>query len=62
MQTSSFGTYIILDHIERARRLGLPYLYLGYWVEGSQKMAYKARFQPQERLGQNGWERIEIGQ
>lgn len=51
----SLGTYMILDHIERARRLGLPYLYLGYWVDGSQKMAYKARFQPQERLGSDGW-------
>ncbi len=55
----SLGTYMILDHIERARRLGLPHLYLGYWVEGSKKMAYKARFLPQERLGLQGWERIE---
>jgi leucyl-tRNA---protein transferase len=55
----SFGTYMILDHIERASRLGLPHVYLGYWVEGSRKMAYKARFLPQERLGMNGWERVE---
>ena len=55
----SLGTYMILDHIERARRLGLPHLYLGYWVEGSKKMAYKARFLPQERLGMNGWNRID---
>ena len=55
----SFGTYMILDHIDRARRLGLPHLYLGYWVEGSRKMDYKARFLPQERLGMNGWERVE---
>ncbi|MGE3245641.1 MAG: arginyltransferase [Beijerinckiaceae bacterium] len=54
----SLGTFMILDHIERARRLALPYLYLGYWVEGSRKMAYKARFLPQERLGQNGWESV----
>jgi arginyl-tRNA--protein-N-Asp/Glu arginylyltransferase len=54
----SLGSYMILDHIERARRLGLPHVYLGYWVEGSQKMAYKARFLPQERLGMNGWERV----
>ena len=58
LQDQSFGTFMILDHIERARKLGLPYLYLGYWVDGSRKMAYKARFQPQERLGRNGWERI----
>ncbi|MEJ0096582.1 MAG: arginyltransferase [Methylocella sp.] len=57
-QQRSLGTYMILDHIERARRLGLPHVYLGYWVEGSQKMAYKARFLPQERLGMNGWERV----
>lgn len=55
----SLGTFMILDHVERARRLGLPYLYLGYWVEGSRKMAYKARFLPQERLGMDGWERVE---
>ncbi len=55
----SLGTFMILDHIERARRLGLPHVYLGYWVQGSHKMAYKARFLPQERLGMNGWERVE---
>lgn len=54
----SLGTFMILDHIERARRLGLPHVYLGYWVEGSQKMAYKERFLPQERLTMNGWERV----
>jgi leucyl-tRNA---protein transferase len=57
-QQRSFGTYMILDHIERARRLGLPHVYLGYWVAGYRKMAYKARFLPQERLGMNGWERV----
>jgi arginine-tRNA-protein transferase len=46
---------MILDHIERARRMGLPYVYLGYWVNGSPKMAYKARFLPQERLTRDGW-------
>ncbi len=51
----SLGTFLILDHIERTRRIGLRYLYLGYWVEGSDKMAYKARFQPQERLLAEGW-------
>jgi leucyl-tRNA---protein transferase len=55
----SLGTFMILDHIERARRLGLPHVYLGYWVEGSKKMAYKARFLPQERLGMSGWERVD---
>ncbi|KFI30819.1 arginyltransferase [Paenirhodobacter enshiensis] len=40
----SLGTYLILDHVEIARRAGLPYVYLGYWVPGSRKMGYKARF------------------
>jgi leucyl-tRNA---protein transferase len=55
----SLGTHMILDHIERARSMGLPYLYLGYWVEGSKKMAYKSRFTPQERLLAPGWIRFE---
>ena len=55
----SLGTFMILEHIERARRMGLPHVYLGYWVDGSRKMAYKARFLPQERLGMQGWERVE---
>ncbi|SFU21731.1 arginyltransferase [Mesorhizobium sp. YR577] len=53
----SLGTFIILDHIKRARALKLPYVYLGYWVEGSSKMQYKIRFTPQEHRGINGWER-----
>lgn len=51
----SLGTYMILEHIEYTRGLGLPYLYLGYWIEGSRKMSYKTRFRPQERLTSNGW-------
>jgi leucyl-tRNA---protein transferase len=53
----SLGTYMILEHIAHARQLGLPYLYLGYWITGSRKMNYKMRFQPQELLGPNGWVR-----
>ena len=49
------GTIIILDHIIRAARAGLPYVYLGYWVEGSQRMDYKTRFRPLEGLGRDGW-------
>jgi arginine-tRNA-protein transferase len=50
---------MILDHLRRAHRQGLPHLYLGYWVEGSRKMTYKARFLPQERLGMGGWMRVD---
>ncbi|HEY5721726.1 MAG TPA: arginyltransferase [Allosphingosinicella sp.] len=59
---AGLGTYIILDHIIRAGRAGLPYVYLGYWVENSRRMAYKARFRPLERLGPNGWHRFEPDQ
>jgi arginyl-tRNA--protein-N-Asp/Glu arginylyltransferase len=55
----SLGTFMILDHIARARRMGLTYVYLGYWVRGSKKMDYKGRFLPQERLAPNGWMRVE---
>jgi len=55
----SLGTFMILDHIARARRMGLPYVYLGYWIENSQKMGYKSRYLPQQRLGPNGWVRVD---
>ena len=55
----SLGTLMILDHIERARTMGLAYVYLGYWVRGSRKMDYKGRFLPQERLMPAGWTRVE---
>jgi arginine-tRNA-protein transferase len=51
----SLGTLVILDHIARAKMIGLPFVYLGYWVQGSPKMDYKARFLPQERLHPEGW-------
>jgi arginine-tRNA-protein transferase len=53
----SLGSFVILDHVRRARRAGLPFVYLGYWVEGSHKMDYKARFRPLELLRPNGWKR-----
>ena len=52
----SLGSFVILDCIKRVQRLGLAYLYLGFLVQGSRKMAYKARFLPQERLGPQGWQ------
>jgi arginine-tRNA-protein transferase len=55
----SLGTFMILDHIARARQMGLSYVYLGYWIEGSRKMDYKRRFLPQERLLPDKWTRFE---
>lgn len=57
-QTQSLGTYMILEHLAYARSLGLPYLYLGYWIKGSRKMTYKTRFLPQEHLTSGGWRRF----
>ena len=59
MQDRSLGTFMILDHIQRAKSAGLPHVYLGYWVNGSRKMAYKVRFKPQQHLGPKGWERVD---
>jgi leucyl-tRNA---protein transferase len=55
MEARSLGTMIILDNILRVERMGLPYIYLGYFVGDSPKMRYKSRFQPQQRLGADGW-------
>ncbi|PHQ70201.1 MAG: arginyltransferase [Sneathiella sp.] len=50
------GTYLILWHVLQARYRQLPYVYLGYWIEQSPKMAYKKRFHPSEILTREGWE------
>lgn len=55
----SLGTFMVLDHIRRANEMGLPHVYLGYWVDGSRKMSYKIRFLPQEHLVSQGWTRYE---
>jgi len=55
---SGLGNFVILDHIRRACQAGLPYVYLGYWVAGSERMQYKVRFRPLERLGPEGWRRM----
>ena len=57
-ERSGLGNYIILDHIRRAAAAGLPYVYLGYWVDGSPRMQYKVRYRPLERLTRGGWERM----
>lgn len=51
----SIGTYIILDHVARALQAGRTHVYLGYWVKGSPKMAYKKNFRPLEVLEPEGW-------
>lgn len=53
------GTWLILDHIEIARAAGLPYVYLGYWVPGSPKMDYKAKFPALEIYRNGGWEPLD---
>ncbi len=55
---SGLGNYIILDHIQRAARTQLDYVYLGYWVDGSARMQYKIRYRPIEQLSRTGWARI----
>ena len=58
LERQSLGTYLVLDHIEIAREMGLPYVYLGYWVPGSRKMGYKANFAALEIFYQGKWQDI----
>jgi leucyl-tRNA---protein transferase len=62
MAKRSLGSFVILDHIVQARLASLPYVYLGYWVPGSPKMDYKARFRPVEVLRPGGWTRLDKGE
>ena len=55
---NSLGTFIILDHIRIAQEMGLPYVYLGYWVPGSPKMGYKAKFQGVEVYRGGAWQQL----
>ena len=59
LEKRSLGSFVVLDLIERCRALDLPYLYLGYWIAGNGKMAYKTRFRPLEALIPKGWARME---
>lgn len=51
----SLGSFMVLWLIEEARRRGLPHVYLGFWVQNSPKMSYKARFRPLQAFGSDGW-------
>ena len=56
---NSLGTYLILDHIRLAQEADLPFVYLGYWVPGSQKMGYKSKFSGLEVYICNHWQQVE---
>jgi leucyl-tRNA---protein transferase len=55
----SLGSFMVLALVDRAMAEGRPYVYLGYWIRDSHKMAYKTRFRPLEQLGPVGWERLD---
>jgi leucyl-tRNA---protein transferase len=55
LRRRSLGSFVILDHVVQAGLHGIPYVYLGYWVQGSPKMDYKARFRPVEVLKNQSW-------
>lgn len=57
---ASYGTYSILWQLAWAHRLKLPYLYLGYWIAHSKKMAYKQQFQPQQHLQDGVWANVAL--
>tara|TARA_A100001391_G_scaffold114330_2_gene77229 strand:- start:45936 stop:46784 length:849 start_codon:yes stop_codon:yes gene_type:complete len=57
-ERAGLGNFVILDHIRRAAGEGLPFVYLGYWVEGSERMQYKVRYRPLDKLGPEGWQRM----
>jgi arginine-tRNA-protein transferase len=61
LERRSLGVYGVLEEIRLARELGLPYLYLGYWIADCRKMTYKQTYRPLEMLIQGHWQETEIG-
>ncbi|WP_119458843.1 arginyltransferase [Rhodospirillaceae bacterium SYSU D60014] len=61
LASRGLGSYMVIWLIEQARQLELPYVYLGYWIADSRKMAYKTRFRPLEAFGATGWRPLELG-
>lgn len=61
LEKRSLGVYGVLEEIRLARELGLPYLYLGYWIADCRKMAYKQAYRPLEMLTQGQWQKTQAG-
>ncbi len=57
----ALGRFMVLDLVQRAVGLDLPYVYLGYWIDGCRKMSYKTQYNPVEMLGSDGWTTFEAG-
>lgn len=60
LQRQSLGTFAVMHLVEYTRSLGLPYLYLGYWISESRKMAYKARFRPAQIMTRGVWHDLDL--
>ncbi len=60
LASRGLGTFLILWHVEHARRLALPHVYLGYWIRACPKMSYKTRFGPLEALSGDGWRDLQV--
>jgi arginine-tRNA-protein transferase len=56
----SLGTFTVLQLIRQAQAEGLSFVYLGYWIQASPKMAYKVRFQPLQALRGDGWQLLKV--